>query len=110
MKKSKIYEKLERISNQIVNNDGALIAICKDADMDYTQILFNVHNHAEIHDLFLMLFGKFPELRSTALHAISMCMDVDDYGDLGDDDDDDDDGDDDEPVDCSPVILDACMN
>lgn len=108
MKKSKIYEKMESISNQIIKNDGALIAICKDAKMDDTQILFNVHNHGEIHDLFLMLFGKFPELRSTALHAISMCMDVDDYGDF-DDDDDSDDGDDD-PVDGTPVLFEACMN
>lgn len=100
---------MERIRNQINENDGALLAICRDASVDYSRVLLSVHNHAEIHDLFLMLFGKFPELRSTALHAISMAMDVDDYGDFGDDDDDDD-GDDDEPVNDNPIVLEACMN
>ena len=107
MKKSKIYETLERTIQRIHDAGGACIVVAHDGESENTMIAPILQNVEVSTSLFVGLFERFPEFIPRALCAASMVM-RDDYD--GGSDDDDDPEDDGVPVDGCGVGCAVCMN
>lgn len=102
----KIQMHFEGLVNELKKIGGECIIVWHDYECDKGANAVMALTHDTATAMLAELFSRHPYLIPKALAALAMVTDDFDF----EDDDDDDDGPDDDPVDVSPVVLDAYLN